>query len=455
MLEKNFWSIQNTNRFEFTPTLRLVDLLGWGSKNAATKFLDKLKWREIRSTWSVDLKTTGEDFTFAQLYDDQGVTPFQYYLYGLGFGTGFHARNPIDFVTGDMTQTERSDYENFAEYRSRTVDTVVYTQSFQHAVVRRATMGTNFTLPLWETAVSIDGQWSEEFKQPRSTPLFLDTTTVWPKVGVGVSVPNLTTHFTGLRSYLKTLGTSHRTDYTFTRSVTPFQNSEDEWRTEWAFAPLLRLSALTNKDIRIDNDVNFSYGYSLRRPKVQVVVEPNFPNITGPITDTTDYFYESPWIYTDSNQTWTYNWGDELSIGYDLKTTRGFQIFKWYWRLKNDINLKLNIGYSYEMTKNREVAVDPNYTPFGDKMSAVSEEAYILVPGVPVYYPSFISPEPAQHPTNTWNAYIRPNAGYQINKMASMSSFIEYRYTREKFSEGGAHSVQVLQFEIALMLRFD
>jgi len=455
MLTKNFWSIQSTNRFEFTPTVRLVDLLGWGSKNAATAFLDKWKWREIRGSWTVDLKTTGEDFTFAQLHDQQGVSPFQYYLWGLGFGTGFHARNPLDFVTGDMTQTQRSDYENFAEYRSKTVDTIVYTQAFQHAVQRRATMGTNFTLPIWETAITVDGQWSEEFKQPRSTPLFLDTTTVWPKVGVGVSIPNLASHFAFLRSYLKTLGASHRTDYTFTTSVTPFQSSEDEWRTEWAFAPLLRLSALTNKDIRIDNDVNFSYGYSLRRPKVQVVTSPSFPSINSTLADTTEYFYSTPWMYTDTNQAWTYTWGDELSIGYDLKTKRGFQMFKWYWRLKNDINLKLNLGYSYEMTKNRAVFSDPNYTPMGSDMSAVAAEAYQLVDGTPVYYPSFIAPEPAQRPTNTWTAYIRPNAGYQINKMASMASFIEYRYTRATLSEGGAHSVQILQFEISLMLKFD
>jgi hypothetical protein len=39
--------------------------------------------------------------------------------------------------------------------------------------------------------------------------------------------------------------------------------------------------------------------------------------------------------------------------------------------------------------------------------------------------------------------------------MASLSSYIEYRQIREKLDDETAHMRQILQFELALMLRFD
>lgn len=463
MREKNFWSIDHTNRFEFTPTLKLVELFGWGNTNAMTSFLEKLRWREIRSSWSVDLKTTGEDFTFAQLHDEQGVTPGQYYLYGLGFGDGYGARNPWDLMTGDMLLTRRTDFEDFAEYRNKHVDTLVYRSSFLHSVSRRLTLGTNFTLPFWDIGVTTDGQWSEEFRQPRQNPFYLDTITVWPKWGVGVSVPNFAERLAFVKPYLRSLSASHRTDYTYTRSVKPFQSAEDEWRTQWAFMPLIRLSALTNGNIRIDNDINYSTDYSLRRPKVQVVPTPGWPDVNAAAEDTSMLYVETPWMHTDRNESWAYTLGDELSIGYDLKTKRGFQIFKWYWRLKNDINLKLNTGWSFEKTRYRETPVVTGFTPLNAEPGSTSGEAYTLPIEcsnggndchVVVYSPAFAE-SIARTPTRKWEYYIRPNAAYQFNKMASMSAFMEYRYIREKLSDGDVHNVQILQFEIALMLRFE
>ena len=58
-------------------------------------------------------------------------------------------------------------------------------------------------------------------------------------------------------------------------------------------------------------------------------------------------------------------------------------------------------------------------------------------------------------PSRTHEWFIRPSAGYQFNKIASMSSYIEYRQIHEKLDDETPHLRQILQFEIALMLRFD
>ena len=50
---------------------------------------------------------------------------------------------------------------------------------------------------------------------------------------------------------------------------------------------------------------------------------------------------------------------------------------------------------------------------------------------------------------------VQAALGYQFNKIASMSSYIEYRQIHEKLDDETPHLRQILQFEIALMLRFD
>ena len=58
-------------------------------------------------------------------------------------------------------------------------------------------------------------------------------------------------------------------------------------------------------------------------------------------------------------------------------------------------------------------------------------------------------------PSRTHEWFIRPSAGYQFNKMASMSAYIEYRQIHEKLDDETPHLRQILQFELALMLRFN
>jgi hypothetical protein len=74
-----------------------------------------------------------------------------------------------------------------------------------------------------------------------------------------------------------------------------------------------------------------------------------------------------------------------------------------------------------------------------------------------VYNPIFqeITEDTDRIPTETWEYYIKPNAGYQFNKMATGSAFVEYRYLRSKINDGSKNSIHTLRFEIALMLRFD
>ena len=458
-LNKNFWTIQQNNRFEFSPSLRLPQVASIGGKNAVSSFFEKWKWREIRSTWSVDLQTSGEDFTLWQLYEDQGVDPLQYYLFGLGIGDGYRNRGFWNLVSGDMGLDSRDDYIRFAQYRNKNTDSLVYQYRFEHGVRRNLTNSTSLTLPWWDIGVKGDLTWNETFRQARENPLYVDTTTTWPKFGIGVDVPNFVNRLSFLKGKLRSLSTSHRFDYTEQYTVRPFQSAEDEWLTTIDFNPLIRISALTNGNIRIDNSVRVKAEERQRRAKMEV---PGTEEWLGN-EETEEYYIKVPWLRTDLVVDRGYAAGDELSISYALKTKRGFQLWRWYIKLDNDIDLRLTSGYSYRKT------IQENYSPNSDFNPAPVPIDSDEPGGTSGVHARFKTPEgnylisysPALEKvlrsvlTRSHEWYIRPSAGYQFSKLASASAYIEYRRLKELLQEGNSHTRQTLMFELAVMLRFN
>jgi cell surface protein SprA len=400
----------------------------------------------------------GENFTLAQLYEDQGVTPLQYYLYGLGLGNGYRNRGFYNIVTGDMGLDHRDDFTRFTQYRNHHVDTIVYQGNFRHSVSRQFQVGTGITLPIWDIGVTGDLQWREEFSQAREYPLYLDTTTVWPKIGIGINVPNFSQRISFLNGF-RSVSAAHHFDYTRTTTVRPFQSAEDSWARVWNFNPLIRVSVLTQNNLRIENSVRMKIESTDRRPKEEVISNPCWPDESEDIcTDTTKYFLETPWIPTWLYNDFAINVGDDFSISYPLKLDKGFQLWKWFFKLKNNIDLKLTAGYDYRKTIRKEYKPVEGY----DMTNIDSGTDGVFVS---YQYDSGVKPFVAYKPklelnyrtvpsrTHEW--FIRPSASYTFNKMASLSSYIEYRQIYEKLDDETAHMRQILQFELALMLRFD
>ena len=458
---KNYWTISQTNRFEFTPTLKILELADlFGKENAVSSFLNKLKWREVKFNWNASTNTVGENFTLAQLYEEQGVTPFQYYLYGLGFGNGHRGRGLWNIMTGDMGLTSRDDFTGFSQYRNKNVDTLVYQGSFRNSVSRSLQISTGLTLPFWDISLTGDFQWKEDFAQSREYPLYIDTTTTLPKIGVGLSIPNIAQKVSFLNSF-RSVSLSNRFDYSRTVTKRPFQSAEDSWANVWNFNPLVRISFLTQSNLRIENSVRMKIESTDRRPKDEVIGNPCFPDesVTN-CTDTTSYFLETPWIPTALYNDFAINVGDDFTITYPLKLDKGFQLWKWYFKLKNNIDLKLTAGYDYKKTIRKE------YTPVNgyDKFNAESGTDGIFKQwsydsGIPEEYRTVYKPKLELSyrtvPSRVHEWFIRPSASYTFNKMASLSSYIEYRQIHEKLDDETAHMRQILQFELALMLRFD
>ena len=459
-IEKNYWTISQTNRFEFSPTFKIMDFVNMLARGSAVaNAFDAIRWREIRMSWNASTNTVGENFTLSQLYEQQGVTPLQYYLYGLGFGNGYRNRGLWNIVSGDMGLDHRDDFTDFAQYRSDKVDTLVYQGNFRHSVSRQFLIGTGIVLPFWDIGITGDLQWKEDFSQAREYPLYLDTTTVWPKVGIGVTVPNFSKRVSFLNDF-RSVSTAHRLDYTKTTTVRPFQSAEDSWSEQWNFNPLVRVTFLTQKNMRIENAVRLKYEVTKRRPKEEVIGITSWPDSTGNGRDTTEYFWETPWLHTDLYKDYAFNIGDDFTITYPLKFKKGFQLWKWFVKLDNDVDLKFTAGYDYNKTIRKEYTTKEGYNMWkkdNETTDGVFKQWHFKDYGDYVAYkPKLEMPEGGRTvPLRSHEWFVRPAASYQFNKMASMSSYLEYRQIHEKLDDETPHLRQILQFEIALMLRFD
>jgi cell surface protein SprA len=253
-----------------------------------------------------------------------------------------------------------------------------------------------------------------------------------------------------LKGRLRSLSTSHRFDYQNKYTVRPYQGSEDEWETSIDFNPIIRISALTQGNIRIDNSVRFRTEERIRRPKIELPGTEKY--------DEEDYI-KIPWLHMDKIVDRGYGFGDELAISYSLKTKRGFQLWRWYVKLDNDIDLRLESAYSYKKQ------IQESYKPVGEFTDPYNPSGstgvvhYVVTdPNTGEIKPSY-EPEleklPREVPTRAHEWYIRPKVAYTFSKLASASAYIEYRWLRELLSYGGTHTRQSLSFEIAAMLRFN
>ena len=456
-IEKNYWTISQTNRFEFSPSLKVLELArSFGKENPVATAFDKVKWREVRFNWTASTNTVGENFTLAQLYEEQGVTPLQYYLYGLGLGNGYRNRGFYNIVTGDMGLDHRDDYRHFAQYRNHHVDTLVYQGNFRHSVSRQFQVGTGITLPIWDIGVTGDLQWKEDFSQSREYPLYIDTTTVWPKIGVGVTVPNFAQRVSILNGF-RSVSTFHRFDYTYTTTVHPFQSAEDSWSQSINFNPLVRVTFLLQNNMRIENSVRMKIEDTDRRPKEEVIGITSWPDSTGNSRDTTDYFWETPWIHTSLYNDFMFNIGDDFTITYPLKIDKAVKFFKWFFKFKNSIDLKFTAGYDYKKTIRKQYDPDEGYDKWNKESGTDGIfRQWNFDDGLQytAYNPKLTLTDRTV-PSRTHEWFVRPSAGYQFNKIATMSSYIEYRQIHEKLDDETPHLRQILQVEIALMLRFD
>ena len=183
----------------------------------------------------------------------------------------------------------------------------------------------------------------------------------------------------------------------------------------------------------------------------------NWPDSGSAFSDTSDLYMNTPWVHTDLYRERGYAAGDELSVSYSLRAKRGFQLWRWYIKLDNDIELKHSSGYDYKKVISETWEPVDGYSPWNKDSGTEDVHQVIALPSgksITTWTPQLDKVERTV-PTRSHEWYVRPSTGYTFNKMASASAYIEYRRLTEQLDEGSKHTQQTLAFEIALLLRFN
>jgi cell surface protein SprA len=263
---------------------------------------------------------------------------------------------------------------------------------------------------------------------------------------------------------LRSISVSHRFDYQDQHTVRPFQAAEDEWLNTIDFNPLVRVNLLTQNSWRIENSVRLKMEERERRAKMEV------PGTSLWQEEYEEYYIKIPWIHVDMAVDRGYAVGDELSISKAIRTQRGIQFWRWYIKLDNDIDVRLASGYSYRKIIQENYAPVQGYDPgpvpdyYPDPAAGISGIHSVFAAPPSAEYPDGLilksyTPELEKIsrtiPVRSHEWYIRPSAGYQFNKIASASAYIEYRRLIEQLNDGNTHTRQSLSFEIAVLLRFN
>lgn len=467
-LQSNFWTLQRDNTFEFRPTLQINKLFSSkgkkGKKGGLGALFRKWRWNSITSSWNVNVKDLNEDYTLSHL-DSIGVTPLNYYLYSLGLGDGTSLRSPWNIISGDMglkhgADQSGEDFRGFSQYLSRDIDSTVYQLNFLHTVTRKAQLGTRATIPYGRINTSANLFWQQEFNQFRETPLFLDTTLVWPKWNVGVGVPNFANKFKWLSKYFSSFSTDHKFAFERERISRPFQTGEDYTNRTYSWEPLIKINGITKKRIRFSNAFNWKVQHGWNYPKanpelsayaqannIQFIPLEEYPTFNSLNTD----WAPTPFTFAGLIRSRTLTRSNNFNLTYDMPTNKGFRLWGWYIRLKNPIRFNLNFTYEHSLEWRKEYRA-PTYDPLvsGLENNALNTETLVGyatdINGVdyPVYAADFLAPLEGQDnplkttPINRTIYILRPSAEYRFTDKITATAFVEYQHRITRYDASQA-----------------
>ena len=456
-VDANYWTAGRTASFEFRPRLRLNKIAP--KAKAWQAALRKVNLTAVDFNWRASVADQGEDFRLTWLRDSTSMAPGDWWLWGLGLSDGdpdHPLRNPWDIVTGDGLKTnDPNDWTAFGDYMYDDVDSLVFRNKFRSTVTREAGASSNVTLPLWKTRLSGNVKWKHDFTQYRAQPLQEERHWTWPWWSVNLQVPDVHDRFGATKKHLSKLTFETRFTYEKDSTAKPYAPSEDLTQRTYSFDPLLRVNMTTSKrKIGIMNAFSVKYETGWRRPKI----DPFDGEYTQAISRAKPW-RPPAWVYTDlvDEDTWTLR--DRLELSYDLHVDKGFQLMKWYFRLRNPIHLSLGFDFERILETRRDYIAPDGFDPLvGD---GATELSYVHVKPdgtrVQVYEVDAdqLSPTSETTPTDSWLFTIRPAASYQFTKKIEGEAWIEYSWYDSESAESDDNLLeQTLSYSVRVQVNF-
>ncbi len=297
--------------------------------------MDDYRLRTFDVTYNVSHKYNNDAYTYHHLknsYDYAGL----WYADQLGWRYDF---SNLSTLFDGEPEAHRSDWLSAP-------DTLLGQSQFNHQVDRNIDVGTGFTIPVANLDLYGNLKWTKSYVLYRGLQAS-DTTVIWPEYTVTASLGDFASKLPFIRGYFRSMTANSSYNYRHESKFDLFSKNYDSDLKSYKFAPLLRLSGTTNKDLRIENSFNFSYDDEklLQKNDDSMAVfrwyGPEVKMRTYRATDSTIQPKES------------WNFGNDLSLSYEVETQKGLQFWRYYVKLKNNLRLTLTNGVNYLLVKEK------------------------------------------------------------------------------------------------------
>ncbi len=469
-----YWTLDQKNSFTFNSSLLLQKVFDFSKTKKVKSFLKKMKWNKIGATWKVNLNTTGEHYTFADL-KRQGVSPGDYYLYSLGLGEGSGWRHPGNIFSGTMDKHDCEDYAGFAEYcneglfylnnpstnngfenypsnTSMLPTPRVATQQFKQSIDRSLKLSTQLTIP---TSIPINIQarteWKEGLEYNRDNPWEADTITTWPFIYLYGTISNIAPNFKIFKNRFSRVGFASGYKYTKKSEIHAHRQDEDVVSVEHSLAPLLKATFTTKKKTTISNSFALTWSDADSHTKVKAI-----PNDLSDITVST-FRNERyiPWVQNEKFETTSRAMSNDFNFKYEIPTNKGFHFFKWFFRLKNPVIINGLIKYTWKRDKRitfNNNAYDPQNSSNGTLDSIIVNN--LINPSIDHYFLPQYGEQIIDKRVDSWSLRIRPSVSYQFTNTVASLAHIEYGYARIEENSRPTQHNHDLEFLFQITIKF-
>jgi len=303
--------------------------------------MDDYRLRTFDFTYNVSHKYNNDAYTYGELARRY---PFAGLFYADQLGWRYGLDNWRTLFEGEP-DPYRSDWLQAPDPNLNLVE-------FNHQVDRNIDVGSGFTIPVANLDIYGNLKWTKSYILYRGvTPS--DTSIIWPEYTVTASLGDFASKLPWIRTNFRSMTASSSYNYKHEERHGLFSPQAESDLQSYKFAPLLRLSGTTNKDIRIENSINFSQDFETRYSKVDDTLRfyRSYLNRNGiSREDSLQAYQRSP----NPQPIRRLNVGDDLSVSYDVETQKGLQFWRYYIKLKNNLRLKLTNGVIYTLVEEKQ-----------------------------------------------------------------------------------------------------
>ncbi len=355
--------------------------------------LDAYRPRNLDLTYTVSNKYNNEAFTYAYLRNN-GIAWNNLMAYQLGF-----LYDPSNLMTLFRGEPD----PRFFDYLS-SPDPALGQTTMNHLVNRTVDLETGFTLPSLKLDLSGSLKYSNQYTLYRSFQPS-DTTVIWPEYTVSGSFGDFASKLPVFRNSLRSMTAYTNYNYIHETDFSVYSPTPDVDKITHQLNPLLRVTATTNSDVRIEVSLTGAYTREVDYGKDASA------DLAQPLTYLGDqqplvslYVHDSSLVSPKT----TLSAGLAPTLSWNLETQKGIQFWRYYIKLRNNLRMTVNSAINYTLSKIED-------------LGTVSESQ------------------------NQFTAMIKPEADYNFTNNVDAKFWLQYEYDQyfNTPNEEYVHSIEI------------